>query len=107
MSSEHIDLELVDKTLALIPAHAWIQVRQAIITGLVDCMPGSVIERITGTYDDFDQAEQILHLYYSTAQDGNKELITDGFQIMGPLNCIDLLHSLNITEDGISETTAA
>ena len=107
MTQDDIDFELVDKTLALIPAHAWIQVRQAIVTGLVDCMPGSVIERITGTYDDFDQAEHILHLYYSGAEEGNKELLVDGFKIMGALNCIELLHSLNITEDGIPETTTA
>ena len=107
MTQDDIDLELVDKTIALIPDHAWTQVRQALITGLVDNMPGSVIERITGTYDDFDQAEHILHLYYSATSDGNKELLIDGFKIMGPLNCIELLHSLNITEDGISETTAA
>ena len=107
MTQDDIDLELVDKTIALIPDHAWTQVRQAIITGLVDNMPGSVIERITGTYDDFDQAEHILHLYYSATAEGNKELLIDCFKIMGPFNCIELLHSLNITEDGISETTAA
>lgn len=107
MTEDCIDLDLVDQTIALIPDHAWTQVRQAIVTGLVDCMPGSVIERITGTYDDFDQAERILHLYYSGTEEGNKELLVDGFKIMGPLNCIDLLHSLNITKDGISETTTA
>lgn len=107
MTQELNETELIEKTLALIPDHAWTQMRQAIVTALVDCMPGSVIERITGTYDDFDQAEQILHLYYSGTEESNKELLVDGFKIMGPLNCIELLQSLNITEDGISETTPA
>jgi hypothetical protein len=57
MTQDCIDLDLVDQTIALIPDQAWTQVRQVIVTSLVDNMPGSVIERLTGSYDAFDQAE--------------------------------------------------
>jgi hypothetical protein len=43
--STEVDLELVGKVLDLIPDHSWTQVRQVIVTSLVDNMPGSVIER--------------------------------------------------------------
>jgi hypothetical protein len=61
MTHDTIDLDLVDKTIALIPENAWIQVRQAIVTALVDNMPGFALEKLTGTYDDFDRAEEILN----------------------------------------------
>lgn len=104
MTTELIDQDLANKTIELIPDHAWTQVRQAIVTALVDCMPGAVLERITGTYDDFDQAEAILNDYYSETEERNREVIQDAFQIMGDLNTLDLLNSLNIQQDGIPET---
>ena len=107
MTSELVDLDLVDQTIALIPEHAWIQVRQAIVTALVDNMPGSVVERLTGTYDDFDRAEQILYDYYQLPEKCN-DLIVDAFKIMGAVNCLELLNSLNLsTEDGVPESNPA
>ena len=87
MTQDCIDLDLVDQTIALIPEDAWTQVRQVIVTSLVDNMPGSVIERITGVYDAFDQAEAILLDYY-TMPEKQHELIVDAFKIMGPVNCL-------------------
>jgi len=102
-----IDLDLVDKTIALIPAQAWSCVRQVIVTALVDNMPGSVIERITGTYDDFDQAEQCLLAFYELPEK-RYELIVDAFKIMGAINCLELLNSLSFsTEDGIPTTATS
>jgi len=98
MPSELIDLDLVDKTIALIPEHGWTQVRQVIIEALVDNMPGSVVEQLTGTYDDFDKAEEILYSYYELPEYQN-ELIIDAFKIIGAVNCLQLLSSLNFTED--------
>lgn len=98
MTHDSIDLDLVDKTVALIPGHAWTQVRQAIVTALVDNMPGSVIQHLTGSYDDFDCAEKILYNYYELPALSH-ELIADAFKIMGATNCLELLHSLNLTED--------
>lgn len=98
MPLDSIDLELVDKTIALIPEQAWTQVRQAIVTALVDNMPGSVIQHLTGTYDDFDCAESILYNYYELPGLAH-ELIADAFNIMGAANCLELLNSLNLTNE--------
>jgi hypothetical protein len=100
MTHDSVDLDLVDQTIALIPKQAWTQVRQAIVTALVDNMPGSVVERLTGSYDDFDRAEEILYDYYQLPE-LQHELIVDAFKIMGAVNCIELLHSLNLPQDDL------
>jgi hypothetical protein len=100
MTHDAVDLELVDQTIALIPEQAWTQVRQAIVTALVDNMPGAVVERLTGSYDDFDRAEEILYDYYQLPE-LQHELIVDAFKIMGAVNCIELLHSLNLSQDDL------
>jgi hypothetical protein len=107
MTHNSIDLDLVDKTIALIPEHAWTQVRQAIVTALVDNMPGVALEKLTGTYDDFDLAEEILYTYY-VLPDLKHDLIVDAFKIMGAINCLELLNSLSFsTEDGIPTTATS
>lgn len=88
---------LLQQTTALIPDHAWTQVRQAIIVSLVDNMPDFVLKTLTGTYDDFDRAEKILYDYYELPT-YQEELISDAFQIMGEVNCLELLSSLNLQE---------
>ena len=100
MTHDSVDLGLVDQTIALIPEQAWTQVRQAIVTALVDNMPGAVVERLTGSYDDFDRAEEILYDYYQLPK-LRHELIVDAFKIMGAVNCIELLHSLNLPQDDL------
>ena len=100
MTHDAVDLDLVDQTIALIPEQAWTQVRQVIVTALVDNMPGAVVERLTGSYDDFDRAEEILYDYYQLPQ-LQHELIVDAFKIMGAVNCIELLHSLNLPQDDL------
>jgi len=104
--STEVDLELVDKILALLPDHSWTQVRQAIVTALVDNMPGSVIERLTGSYDAFDQAEAFLYSYY-TLPDKQQELIIDAIKIMGASNAIELLNSLDYNKkDEVSKAAS-
>ena len=98
MPSNSVDLNLVDQTIALIPEQAWTQVRQAIITTLVDNMLGPMIEQLTGTYDDFDGAEEILYTYYQLPE-SQHELILDAFKVMGAINCLKLLNSLNLTQE--------
>lgn len=100
MTHDAVDLDLVDQTIALIPEQAWTQVRQAIVTALVDNMPGAVVERLTGSYDDFDRAEEILYDYYQLPE-LQHELIVDAFKIMGAVNCIELFHSLNLPQDDL------
>ena len=98
MTNDSIDLDLVDQTIALIPDQAWTQVRQAIVTSLVDNMPGFALEKLTGTYDDFDRAEEILYDYYQLP-DLKQDLIVDAFKVMGAINCLELLSSLDLTKD--------
>jgi len=98
MTNDSIDLDLVDQTIALIPEQAWTQVRQAIVTALVDNMPDFVLEKLTNTYHNFDCAEEILYDYYQLP-DLKQDLIVDAFSIMGAVNCLELLTSLNLTED--------
>jgi hypothetical protein len=98
MTNDSIDLDLVDQTIALIPEQAWTQVRQAIVTALVDNMPGFALEKLTGTHDNFDRAEEILYDYYQLP-DLKQDLIVDAFKIMGAFNCLELLSSLNLTQD--------
>lgn len=70
-------------------------------------MPGTVLEKLTGSYDDFDKAEAILFNYYELPE-YKEELIIDAFKIMGSVNCLELLNSLNLsTEDGIPEANPA
>ncbi len=98
MPSDSVDLDLVDQTIALIPEQAWTQVRQAIITAFVDNMLGPMIEQLTGVYDDFYGAEEILYAYYLLPE-SQHELILDAFKIMGAVNCLKLLNSLNLTQE--------
>jgi len=106
MTNDTIDLDLVDKTVALIPPNAWEQVRQVIVTSLVDNMPGSVVERLTGSYDAFDQAEAFLYSYY-TLPDKQQELIIDAIKIMGASNAIELLNSLDYNKkDEVSKAAS-
>lgn len=95
--TELIDLDLVDKTVALIPPNAWEHARQVIVTALVDNMPGSVVERLTGSYDAFDQAEEFLFDYYQLPEKQD-ELIIDAFKIMGAINVLELLNSAQLDQ---------
>jgi hypothetical protein len=90
-----IDLDLVDQVIALVPDQAWTHLRQVIVTTLVDNMPGSVLQRLTGTYDDFDQAEKILLDYYKIPS-MQKELIVDLFKIMGSVDALEFLNSVQL-----------
>jgi len=96
-SSETIDLDLIDQIVNLIPTHTWEQVRAAIVTNIVDNMPGSVVANLTGDYDDFDKAEEILYSYYELPEK-QSELILDGFRILGKEPTVYLLDSLQLNK---------
>lgn len=112
-----IDLNLVDKVHAMIPKSTWPVVIKGVVSNIVDNMPGSVVEQLTGSYCDFEEAENVLLSYYQdeSRADG-KELITDFFGILGAENVLYYLDSLQLdkladhlnnkpsTEDVISET---
>lgn len=94
--AELIDLDLVDKVVAHIPTDKWDEVRRAVVERIIDNMPGTIIQKITGSYDDFDQAEQTLNNFYANE---TNELIVDAFRIIGVEETIYLLDSLQLTED--------
>lgn len=91
-----IDLDLVDKVVELIPPITWDSVTTGIITQIVDNMPSDVLQKLTGSFDDFDKAEQILHDYYTSDTRENKELIIDAFKMLGAENTLFFLDSLQL-----------
>ena len=93
--STHVDLDLVDSILANIPDDKWDAVKDKLIECIIDEMPAAIMQRLTGTRDDFDKAEKFLHEYYAPTE-RNKDLIVDSFQIFGDIKtcyCLDLIVS--------------
>ncbi len=90
-STELIDLDLVDKVVALVPGHAWDFVTTYLIDQLVDSMPSTVLEKLTGDPCGFVQAEEILHNYYGDAT--HEDLIVDAFKILGTENTLYMMDS--------------
>ena len=95
MTEHDVNLEMVDKVVELMPEASWPLVKQTIITTLVDNMPGSVLEKLTGSYEDFELAESILNAHYKLPGT-ERELIIDAFKIMGETFCLEVLNSLSI-----------
>ena len=91
-----VDLDLVDKVVELIPPITWDSVITGIITQIVDGMPSDILQKLTGSFDDFDRAEQILHDYYRSEDKDNKELIIDAFKMLGAENTLYFLDSLQL-----------
>lgn len=84
-----IDLDLVDKVVAVVPGHTWDFVTTSLIDQLIDSMPSTVLESLTGDPCGFDQAEQILHKYYAEAS--HEDLIIDAFKILGAENTLYMM----------------
>lgn len=92
---EPIDLNLVDQVFDRIPDGTWTFVRDAIVANIVDNMPSEIVNQLTNKPDDFDRAEEIILDYYRP-DDRRKELIADGFKILGTENTLYLLDSLQL-----------
>jgi hypothetical protein len=95
MTEQLIGIDLVEQVVERIPNWTWTAVRDAIVANLVDEMPGSVVERLTGNCDNFDRAEEILIDYYKDPS-RNKDLIADAFKIIGEEATLYLLDSLQL-----------
>ena len=94
-----IDLNLASAITDAIPEHTWSQVRDAIVTNLVDSMPCSVLEAMTGTPDGFEEAEEILCMYYDITTDNSEskyEMIVDALNILGAEPLTYLLDSMQL-----------
>ena len=99
-STELIDLDLVDKVVALVPGHAWDFVNGYLIDQLIDAMPSTVLEKLTGDPCGFDRAEEILNNYY--AESSHEDLIVDAFKILGAENTLYMMDSWQL--DKIQKT---
>ena len=90
-----IDLDLVDEVVSRIPDWTWSIVRDSLVANLVDSMPGSVVQSLTGDYDNFDRAEEILLDYYNSPE-RNRDLIVDAFKILGDEATLYILDALQL-----------
>jgi hypothetical protein len=100
-----IDLDLIDQIIDRIPEWTWSVVKDRLVTDLVDSMPTTVLERLTGDPGGDDRAQEILDDYYASP-DRNKDLIVDSFRIIGEeqtLYSLDSLQLDKITQPMINE----
>jgi hypothetical protein len=95
-----IDLDLIDQIIDRIPEWTWSVVKDRLVTDLVDSMPTTVLERLTGDPGGDDRAQEILDDYYASS-DRNKDLIVDSFRIIGEEQTLYSLDSLQL--DKITE----
>ena len=97
-----INLDLVDDVVNRIPEWTWSVVKDRLVTDLVDSMPTTVLERLTGDPGGDDRAQEILDDYYASPN-RNKDLIVDSFKIIGEEQTLYSLDSLQL--DKITEPT--
>ena len=90
-----INLDLVDEVVSRVPSWTWAAVRDSLVANLVDAMPGAVVEQLTGDYDNFDRAEEILLDYYNPTE-RNRDLIIDAFKILGDETTLYILDALQL-----------
>jgi hypothetical protein len=97
-----INLDLIDEVVDRIPEWTWSVVKDRLVTDLVDAMPTTVLERLTGNPGGDDRAQEILDDYYASSNK-NKDLIVDSFKIIGEEQTLYSLDSLQL--DKITEPT--
>ena len=95
-----INLDLIDEVVDRIPEWTWSVVKDRLVTDLVDAMPTTVLERLTGNPGGDDRAQEILDDYYASSN-RNKDLIVDSFRIIGEEQTLYSLDSLQL--DKITE----
>ena len=95
-----INLDLIDDVVNRIPEWTWSVVKDRLVTDLVDSMPTTVLERLTGDPGGDDRAQEILDDYYASSN-RNKDLIVDSFRIIGEEQTLYSLDSLQL--DKITE----
>jgi len=90
-----VDLLLVDEVCKRIPPVTWHYVTEVLIADLVNAMPSHMLYKLTGSYEDFDKAENLLTNYYSS-KDKQKDLIIDTFSILGDETVLYRLEGLQL-----------
>jgi|LauGreDrversion4_2_1035121.scaffolds.fasta_scaffold154309_3 hypothetical protein len=95
-----IDLDLVDKVIALIPDNTWNVVVPGLVDALIDAMPSDVLIQLTGDINGFDRAKEILMSYYNepdqTQSIFHRRLIADTFRILGDEATLHLLEAMHL-----------
>jgi len=77
-----VDIDLANQIVDVITIHhAWPAVREYLIEKIIDEMPADIMQKLTGTRDDYDQAEKFLTEYYDSTE-RHLTLILDAFQIL-------------------------
>ena len=61
-----INLDLIDQVVERIPTWTWDAVKQHLVTAIVDAMPTTVIERLTGNKANDYRAQEILDDFYAS-----------------------------------------
>jgi hypothetical protein len=90
-----INLDLIDQVVDQIPEWTWPVVKDRLVTYLVDSMPTTLLERLTGNPAGDDRAQEILDDYYAPL-DMNQDLLVDSFKIIGEEQTLNLLDSLDL-----------
>ena len=90
-----INLDLIDQVVDRIPGWTWTVVKDRLVTYLVDAMPSTVLERLTGNPAGDDRAQEILDDYYASPE-MNQDLLVDSFKIIGEEQTLCLLDSLEL-----------
>jgi hypothetical protein len=90
-----INLDLIDQIFERIPEWTWNVVKDQLVTNLVDEMPTTMLERLTGNPAGDDRAQEILDDYYASP-DRNKDLIVDSFKIFGEEQTLYALDALQL-----------
>jgi hypothetical protein len=90
-----INLDLIDQIFERIPEWTWNVVKDQLVTNLVDEMPTTMLERLTGNPTGDDRAQEILDDYYASP-DKNKDLIVDSFKIFGEEQTLYALDALQL-----------
>ena len=104
ISSNMINLNLVQQVVDRIPNHTWFDVRTAIITNVVDHMPDEVLEQLTDDPHGYEKADEILTDYYTDERNFN--LIEDAFNILGEETTLYLLDGMQLDKIDPNTDTA-
>ena len=95
--SNSVDMTLVNQVVEQIPDWTWDSVCQLLVPAIVDDMPGFVVEKLTGTQENFDRAEEILFDYYRPIEKKHK-LIADSFSLIGTEVTVTMLMALQLDQ---------
>lgn len=92
-----IDLELIDQIMEHIPHWTWPTIKEEFIEVIVDSMTSDILQRLTGSPDDFDTAEEILRNHY-VMPGAERELLMDTVKILGMDFVVNILDSLKLDQ---------